>query len=60
MAPLNNLEKLVCSDSEVIGHTKREAELRESIGENRCFLGQIEDRIAGFLLYYKYFFFSST
>ncbi|MFP7733309.1 hypothetical protein ACLHDF_07760 [Priestia aryabhattai] len=60
MATLNDLEKLVSSDSEVIGHTKREVELREPIEENRCFLGQIEGRIAGFLVYHKYFFFSST
>ncbi|AJI25681.1 GNAT family N-acetyltransferase (plasmid) [Priestia megaterium] len=56
MATLNDLEKLVYIDSEVIGNREREAKLRESIKENRCFLGQIEDQIAGFLVYHKYFF----
>ncbi|MDR0132735.1 GNAT family N-acetyltransferase [Priestia megaterium] len=55
-ATLNDLENIVFLDSEVIGSKEREVELRKSIEENRCFLGQIEDQIAGFLVYHKYFF----
>lgn len=56
MATLNDLENLVYIDSEVIGNKEREVELRESIEENRCFLGQMENQIAGFIVYHNYFF----
>lgn len=56
MATLNDLENMVYIDSEVIGNKEREVELRESIEKNRCFVGQIEDQIAGFLIYHNYFF----
>ncbi|MGG0730220.1 GNAT family N-acetyltransferase [Bacillus paramycoides] len=56
IATLNDLEDVISIDSEVIGNRSREVELRKSIEENRCFVGQIDDQISGFLVYHKHFF----
>ena len=56
IATLNDLEDVIYIDSEVIGNRSREVELRKSIEENRCFVGQMNDQISGFLVYHKHFF----
>jgi len=53
---LVDLKEMMFIEEEVIKSNSREDEIRESIIQNRCVVGCIDERICGFLIYNQHFF----
>jgi ribosomal protein S18 acetylase RimI-like enzyme len=55
-ANIDNLEKIVKIDSELIGNTSRRNYIKKSIGFGKCIVAKEKDDIVGFLIYDTNFF----
>lgn len=55
-AKLNDLEEIIQIDSEIIGDKSRKNYLKQSIDEGRCFVGQIDGEIVGYIVFDTHFY----